>query len=191
MDRLCYPVKRLNRARAEAPEAQRGFTLIELVVTMILVGILAVFVLPRFDLFSGFDEIGYRDKVKATIEFARKAAVAERRYTCVTVSGNGLVLTVDVRDPDPLTPATVICPDSSPNRLLLPSPDSKYCGSATVGNKICAPNNITLGAPTSAIIFSPLGRPSGTSNCTPGYCYTVTGASAHTVTVEAESGYVH
>jgi len=183
MDRLCYPVKRQSRAGAGAFGAQRGFTLIELVVTMILIGILAVVVLPRFDLLAGFNEIGYRDKVRATIEFARKAAVASRRYTCVTINANSLVLTVDVRDPDPLTPLTVVCPDAPPNRLLLPTPDTRYCGNATNGNEICAPNGVVL-AGTTPLMFSPLGRPSVAG------AYTINGA-ALTITVEAETGYVH
>ena len=162
---------------------------------MLIIGILAVVALPRFDLLRGFDEIGYRDKVKATLEYARKSAVAQRRYVCVTANGNGLLLTEDIRDPDTLTVATVTCPNATPNRLSLPAPDTNYCGSGTTGNEICAPANITLGTPATAIVFSPLGRPSGTTNCTssgnPAYCYTVTGDSGHTITVEAETGYVH
>ena len=50
----------------------RGFTLIELIMVLLLLGILAVFALPRIDLTRGFDEVGYRDAVRATLEYARK-----------------------------------------------------------------------------------------------------------------------
>ncbi len=175
---------------------QSGFTLIELITVMILVGILAVVVLPRLDLLRGFDEIGYRDKVKATLEYARKSAVAGRRFVCIRTNGNGLVLTRDIRAPDSLTVETISCPNTIvANRLSLPASDIRYCGSATTGNEICAPTNVTLATPTTAIVFSALGTPSGTTNCTsagkPAYCYTVTGESAQTITLEAETGYVH
>lgn len=178
------------------PPAQSGFTMIELVVVIIVIGIMAVVVTPRLDLLRGFDEIGYRDKVRATVEYARKSAVASRRYVCLAANGNGLLLTRDIRDPDSLTPATVSCPNgTAANRLALPVADTKYCGAATNGNEICAPTGVTLTAPVTNVVFSPLGRPTGTSNCTssgsPAYCYTVTGASPQTVTVESETGYVH
>jgi MSHA pilin protein MshC len=170
--------------------------MIELIVTMIVIGIMAVVVMPRLDLLKGFDEIGYRDKVRATVEFARKSAVASRRYVCLAANGNGLLLTRDIRDPDSLTLATISCPNgTAANRLALPVADTKYCGAATNGNEICAPGGVTLTAPATNMVFSPLGRPTGTSNCTsagsPAYCYTVTGTSPQTVTVESETGYVH
>lgn len=156
----------------------RGFTLVEMVVTIIVVSILAVTVLPRFDVLKGFDEVGYADKVRATIEFARKAAVAQRRYTCLAMSGGKFTLTRDLRDPD------AVASPSCTSTLALPAPDTQYCGSATAGNEICAPSGITVSG-TASFNFSPLGRPSAAAS------YTITGQSAAAVTVEAETGYVH
>lgn len=166
---------------------QRGFTMVELIVTMVIVGILAVAVLPRMDLLRGFDEIGFRDQVKATLEYARKSAVAGRRWVCVDVNGggNGLVLTRDLADPETRTAATVSCT----GQLLLP-------GSST--NTIVAPAGVILAVPASAVIFDPLGRAWGpASDCSPAsttqYCYSVQGSgspTAHIITVERETGYV-
>lgn len=157
-------------------DCNSGFTLVELVVTMIIIGILAVVALPRFDLLRGYDEIGYRDKVKATLEYARKSAVAQRRYSCVSVSGSNLTLTIDQNIPEAYIPGT--CPA---NPLALPTPDNA-CGGAT--NQICAPSGITLAGPAT-LTFTPLGKPSAAGG------YTVTGDAAHAITVEAETGYVH
>ncbi len=194
MDRLFTPVKRQNRACAGAhaawrfaglagPRRGRGFTLVELVVTMIVIGILAVVVVPKFSLLGGFDEVGYRDKVKAAIEFARKAAVAQRRYACVDVSANAVTLTIEAVEPENVG-HTATCPYAS--GLSLPAPDKSCVGGAT--NKVCPPANVTLvpaGATPQYLLFSPLGRPAL------GASYTLTGDSIWTIKVEAESGYVH
>lgn len=159
----------------------RGFTLVELVMTIVVIGVLAVVVLPRLDLLKGFDEVGYRDKVRATLEFARKAAVAQRRQVCVQLASNDLSLTIDNETPE-LSVSDCTAAISLPRTLNLPAPD-KACGGAT--NQICNPSGVTLTAPTAAISISPLGQPSS------GVIYTVTGQSAYTITMEAETGYVH
>ncbi len=168
---------------------QRGFTMIELIVVMVMIGILAVVVLPRFDLLRGFDEIGYRDKVKATLEYARKSAVAQRRYVCVTTASNVLSLQVETVTPE--TTGSGTC--ATVTNLALATPD-RDCGGAT--HQICPRGSVTLTGPTPPLTFDALGRPHGTPNCvapapvsTTNYCYTVTGPSY--VQVEAETGYVH
>lgn len=157
---------------------QHGFTLIELIVTMIVIGILAVTVLPKFSLLKGYDEAGYRDKVKATLEFARKSAVAQRRYVCAVIDASyDLTLTIETAIPENHTGS---CPYS--RLLTLPAAD-KSCSGVT--NKVCHPSSVTL-TPAAAILFDAQGRPvSGAST------YTVTGDTAWPITVEAETGYVH
>lgn len=167
----------------------KGFTLIELITVMIIIGIMAFVVLPRFDLLRGFDEVGYRDRVRSTLEYARKSAVAQRRYVCVDVNaaGTGLVVTRDLANPELRTLATVIC--NSP----LPLPGSN-------SNEAVAPNQVILATPPAAVIFDPLGRANGTAgaDCNPAvttaYCYSVQAVGSpttHIVTVERETGYVH
>jgi MSHA pilin protein MshC len=64
---------------------QRGFTIIELIVTMIIVGIMAVVALPRFEGLGAFDARGAGDQVASYLRFAQKSALAQRRH--VQVSG--------------------------------------------------------------------------------------------------------
>ncbi|MBI4293682.1 MAG: prepilin-type N-terminal cleavage/methylation domain-containing protein [Betaproteobacteria bacterium] len=157
----------------------RGFTLAELVMVLVLIGILAFFALPRLDFQSAFSERGFHDKLKAGLQFARKTAVAQRRYVCVGVAANEVTFTVDANVPESTAaPFGGTCPFAGP--LALPSPDSG-CGGA--GNKICAPAGLTLtataasfqfdarGASSSAVTFSSTGQPD--------------------VKVESETGYVH
>lgn len=70
----------------------RGFTLVELVVTMIVVGVLAVVVLPRFALLGGFDAVGFADQLKANLRFAQKTAIAERRLVAISFSTSSALI---------------------------------------------------------------------------------------------------
>lgn len=149
-----------------------GFTLIELVMVLVLLGILAVFVLPRVDLTQGFDEVGYRDAVRSTLEYARKSAVAQRRNVRVVLAGNNLTLTIDNVTPDTVGAGTF------PRNLALPAADRR-CGGAV--NQLCAPANIALAGPAT-LTFTPLGQPNAAA------VYTVTGQPA--INVAPETGHV-
>ncbi len=155
-----------------------GFTLVELVMVLIVLGILAVFVLPRISLTQGFDEVGYRDAVRATLEFARKTAVAERRNVQVALAASNLTLTIENVGPE--NSAGLF-----PRALALPTPDRR-CPAPIPANQLCAPANVALTSATANLVFTPLGRPQAG-----GAIYTVTGGTPWTITVEAETGHVH
>ena len=158
----------------------RGFTMIELITILLLFVIMAFVALPRVDLLRGFDEIGYRDKVRATIEYARKSAVAQRRHVRITTAGNGMTVEISSLDPDTLTPAS--WPIAFARALALP-------GSAS--NAVTPPAGGTLVASVSPLAFDPLGRP---LNATTGIALAAAATfnvSGSVVTVEAETGHVH
>ncbi len=146
--------------------AQRGFTMVELVMTMIIVGIMAIAVVPRMDLLRGFDDIGFRDQVKSALEYARKSAVAGRRHVQIAIVGGAVTVT-----------AASALPETNPTtydrNLQLPGTNS---------HTFTAPSGVTI-SPDTTIVFNPLGRPSAGA--------TITVSSAGTITVEAETGYVH
>ncbi|MDE2616540.1 MAG: prepilin-type N-terminal cleavage/methylation domain-containing protein [Burkholderiales bacterium] len=168
-----------------------GFTLIELVMVLVLLGILAVFVLPRIELTRGFDEVGYRDAVRATLEFARKSAVAERRNVLVTLTGNNLNLIIANDGPEGADALNFDIVTNAAKALPLPVPD-RHCSAPIPVNRLCAPPNLTLVSTTADLVFSPLGRPITTLGVSlPVTSYTVTGEAPWTITVEAETGHVH
>ena len=66
---------------------QRGYTVVELVVVMVLMGILAANAMPQFFTASRFEEMGFADATAAAIRHARKLAVVSGCDTRVQVSG--------------------------------------------------------------------------------------------------------
>lgn len=128
---------------------QRGFTLVELITVMVIVGILAVAVLPRFFTVSDFEDRGSADQVKALLRFAQKTAVAQHRNVSVAISGGAA--------------------------------SSNCTTTLTGGNLACA---VKSTAPTKTITFDALGRP------VPNAADSVV-VGGTTVTIEAETGYVH
>ena len=156
-----------------AKQAQAGFTLIELIVIMILLGVLSAVAYPRL---SGtqFDEVGFRDQVAATLGYARKAAVAQRRNVSVSLSGNSLKFRIANNIADPTDPFSV--PAAASRDLLLPG-----VGAAQIAPRGAA----TLSGPAT-LVFTPLGA------AAPGtYIYTIAGSMTRTVTVDSASGYVY
>ncbi len=72
---------------------QRGFTLTELITVMVIVGILAAVVMPRFFERNVFDSRAFHDQVVSTLRYAQKAAIAQHRFVCVAFTANSVDLT--------------------------------------------------------------------------------------------------
>lgn len=65
---------------------QCGFTLIELIMVMVVVGILAVVVVPRFYGVNVFKERGAADQVMAALRYGQKVAIAQHRPVSVNIT---------------------------------------------------------------------------------------------------------
>ena len=143
--------------------AEHGFTLVELIVTMIVVGILAVTVVPRFADRAAFDERGFYDGTLSILHYAQKAAVAQRRPVCVAFGAApaSVTLTIaasfggacdtDLAGPNGVAPYALIAPAGvtfSPvpaNFSFLPSGAASADRQFSIGE---APNPITVVAAT-------------------------------------------
>jgi len=158
-------------------EIQRGFTLVELIMVMVIVGILAVFVAPRFFEANVFKSRGFADQVQATLRYAQKEAIAQHRNVCVATASSSISLTIANS-----SGATAPC---GPN-LVLPAG----------GNSISAPSaaiTLTLSPATpTTFIFDALGKPWDAAGATPSAQKSITiSGVTNPVYVEAETGYVH
>ncbi len=71
-----------------------GFTLVELVMVIVMVGVLAAIAVPRLMNSGDVSTRGLHDATLAYLRYAQKTAVAQRRTVCVTFSANGLSLSM-------------------------------------------------------------------------------------------------
>ncbi len=70
----------------ENPKRQGGFTLVESIITLVVVGILAAVATPLFFSLSTYNQKFYQDEVVNTIRYARKLAVASGYSIQVSVT---------------------------------------------------------------------------------------------------------
>lgn len=79
---------------------QSGFTLIELVAVIIVIGVLSVYVVPRGSIGKDFYNKGFHDETLSYLRYAQKIAIAQRRTVCVSFTNNSLSLNIASNDGD-------------------------------------------------------------------------------------------
>ncbi len=141
----------------------RGFTMIELTVVIVIVGILAVVAVAKLSGVDAFEVQGFFDSTKSAVRFAQKLAVAQRTNVVVVV--NATSVSVCYTNPGCGSPVT----DATTGQAMT----------------LSAPDGVSLAGPAS-VSFDGLGR------ATPGGTITVNGAGiSRSLVIEQETGYVH
>ncbi|MDP3419909.1 MAG: prepilin-type N-terminal cleavage/methylation domain-containing protein [Thiobacillus sp.] len=145
------------------PPPERGFTLVELILVLVIAGILAAVAVPRMIGRTSFDTRGFSDQLSATVRFAQKLAVSQRRDVSVRLTAGDATLCYDAA-----------CATLAPG----PGGEKPYT--------VTAPGGVTI-APVTVLTFDRGGRP----NLAAQLAIQVTGSGTHTIRVEQETGYVH
>lgn len=151
---------------------EAGFTLIELIMVIVVLGVLAVVALPRMFSSSDFDARGFHDETLALLRYGQKSAVAQRRTVCVAFASNSVTLTMAAN------PATFDCTAVA----TLTGPN----GAPTV----TARPGVSFSVTPSNFNFNGLGQPINSSGA-PVATQTIQISGAADVIVEAQTGYVH
>nr|WP_307729666.1 prepilin-type N-terminal cleavage/methylation domain-containing protein [Massilia sp. CFBP 13721] len=169
---------------------QHGFTMVELIVVIILIGILGTVAVGRFMESSTFDTAAWTEQVRSTLRHAQKVAIAQNHPVYVHITTQRIAVCLD--------------PDAGCARLdaRLPaaagvkgasSATRSACGST---NWMCEarPEGVVMGRPGIAtpiggIAFDGLGRATPTG----GFDGKITiqgGGISTVIAVDPESGYV-
>lgn len=152
---------------------QCGFTLVELVTILVMIGILAAVAIPRMDT-SVFYAAAFHDRAVAALRYAQKTATSHRRVVCVAFTSSTVTLTID-------HDKSGACDGQA---LNLPGGSSNIVQSGDTTNAI-------FSAPVPATLyFQPDGR--GTSNFagTTIYSDSPTISGQTTITIAGATGYV-
>lgn len=147
-----------------------GFTLMELTVIIVLLGILSAIVYARFDL-APFRTAGFEQEVRAATRFAQKFAIVSGCDVQVNISASGYALRVR-DDAASLTPPCLGATGAFGTDLQNPATGAAYAGAP--------PSGVTVGNLT--FTYDRQGRPSASGAVVIG---------TKTVTVEAGTGFVH
>lgn len=176
---ICPPCRLSGVGRRRAANV-RGFTLIELIMVIVILGVLAVFAAPRMFNNDAFNARGFHDETLAYLRYAQKTAVAQRRTVCVTfTTTTSLSLAIAS------AAATTSC--ASTGTLTGPKGDS---GSSIT---LSAQGSTSYSSAPTNFYFDGLGQPIDKNNAGAPQAtqtFQVVGAP-RSITVEAGTGYVH
>jgi MSHA pilin protein MshC len=161
-------------SRCDCRRKLAGFTLVELIMVIVVMGVLAVYAVPRLfdkaDLYSR----GFHDETLAYLRYAQKAAVAKRRPVCVTFASS----------PDSVTLTLAASAGIYTCAANLVGPRGETPARATAGS------GATFAALPTSFVFDGLGQPVNGSGVGVGPLV-LHFSNAADITVEAGTGYAH
>lgn len=151
-----------------------GFTLIELVVVLVLLGIVATYVAPRFTGLGGYAELTAQKNIQQALRYAQQLAMTQTDQT-ITFTTNAASNQIDVRIGANSAPR----PGGSSGNFAATYPEQL--------------SNVNLTSADVTIVYDRLGRAAvNGSNAGAVATIAITGpAQTLSVRVEGETGYAH
>jgi MSHA pilin protein MshC len=169
---------------------QRGFTLVELIIVIVVIGILGAVAAGRYFGGSSLDGRAYADQFASMLRYGQKVAIAQNRNVYVRINANGVALCYLSGC---AAGARVLAPgggNSGSAATVAACADSTWACEAP-------PAGATVGA-TTQFYFDPVGKPFALADVPPTPTSTfssltipINGVISRSVVVEMETGYVH
>lgn len=149
----------------------RGFTLVELIMVIVLLGVLAAFAAPKIFNVDDFNARGFHDETLGLLRYAQKAAVAQRRTVCVSFTASPRAYAVlSIASSAGTLPSTTSCDLSlrGPNKQTpLDTGNNQFCGQVAITFNgppqsrgcIVAPTGGSFTVAPAELRFDALGQP--------------------------------
>lgn len=170
-------MSRLTDPSRDRGVSQRGFTMNELVMVLVIGGILAAYVVPRLSSFMGVRDGAWRDALASSMRMAQKFAVGHRRLVCATVTNTTVSLRIASANP-----ATACDTD-------LPGPDGSAVFASASNNQ--ATTVVSAGGtPAGVLFFQPDGRVTTDGAGTNAVDWSITPTAATAISIFGETGHV-
>jgi len=168
----CSASARNTELNAATRRASSGFSLIELVTVVVIIGALAFVVVPRLNV-SGFEQYAFRQEVLAGLRYAQKTAMAEGCELQVTFEGAADRISLDYD--------TAECGNLHNNSFDQPVPDP------TGGNFVREAESGADLTEDGTLVFDQFG---GVGQENLGGDTTISFSTADSITVNRVTGYV-
>jgi MSHA pilin protein MshC len=175
----------------------RGFTMVELIVVMVLIGILGAVGAARFFDRTGFDADAFTEQTRGMLRYAQKVAIAQNRPVYVRMDGKSIGLCFEPGAPCPAA-SQVLAPSGTNSGSAVTATNcgsgTWYCEGKPASVTYTLSPAATYAGAANYIWFDALGRPYDASGSTdfPGLAIAIAGDGlTRSVSVAPETGYVY
>lgn len=160
---------------------QQGFTIVELITVIVLVGVLAAIGVPRLMGENFTTAVVFGDQVASALRLAQKSAVARRRLVCVEITAGTLRLRVRT------------APGPAPDNAGAAACDAQLAG-VEDGAHDSSDSKVTQNGAPAALYFQPDGSVSGSPAGAPLSMQTIEirmgDATQRSIRLEGSTGHV-
>lgn len=157
--------------------SQRGFTMNELIMVLVIGGVLAAFVVPKLASFMSVRDDAWRDALAGSMRMAQKFAVGHRRLVCANVTNTAVTLRIASTNPASTCDTNLLGPNGS--TTFANASNSQAVTVVSAG-----------GTPATNLFFQPDGRVTTDGAGSNAVDWTITATAASAISIFGETGHV-